>query len=61
MEVVVFLAMMIVPFLSVAALVLSIVSMKRIEALKRLTLRIVDRKPAQQRKSLIEEYEVDEV
>lgn len=61
MEVVVFLAMMIVPFVSIAALVLSILTAKRVDALKRLTLRIVDRKPEQQRRSLMDEYAVDEV
>lgn len=61
MEVVVFIAMMIVPFIAIAALVLSLLTVKRVDALKRLTLKIVDRKPEGQRRTLLDEYAVDEV
>lgn len=61
MEIVLFLAMMIVPFVSIAALIISVLTVKRVDALKRLTLKIVDRKPEQQRRSLLDEYAVDEV
>lgn len=61
MEVVVFIAMMIVPFIAIAALVIALLTVKRVDALKRLTLKMVDRKPEGQRRSLLDEYAVDEV
>ncbi len=61
MEIVLFIAMMIVPFVSIAALVISVFTIKRVDALKRLTLKFVDRQPEPKRRSLLDEYAVDEV
>lgn len=56
MEIAIFLAMMIVPFISIAALILAISSMKRMNALKELTLTILDRKPSMESRELKDEF-----
>lgn len=61
MEIAIFLAMMIVPFISIAALVMALMNVKRVDALKRLTLRIVDRERPEVKRGLIDEYTIDEV
>lgn len=61
MEVVVFLAMMIVPFISIAALVLTLINIKRVDSLKRLTLKFIGRKPESEKRAFLDEYAIDEV
>lgn len=56
MEIAIFLAMMIVPFISIAALILAISSMKRMNALKDLTLTILDRKPSRESRDMKDEF-----
>lgn len=64
MEIVVFLAMMIVPFISIAALIVALLVKKRTDSLKTLVVKFVRDNPrvsVESRKSALDEYMIDDL
>ena len=63
MEIVVFLAMMLVPFVSIAALIIALLAKKQVSNLKALTIRMIGRKSERtsEQQQALDEFLVSEM